>query len=57
LALYGVDKANATAWAVAYHVVSFIPITIIGAIYFARLGLTFGDFGTGGRKSAEAEAT
>lgn len=57
LALYGVDKANATAWAVAYHVVSFIPITIIGAIYFARLGLTFGDFGTGRRKSAEAEAT
>jgi glycosyltransferase 2 family protein len=57
LGLYGIDKGPASAWGIAFHVVSFIPITIIGAVYFARLGLSFGDFGSGGTARAEAEAT
>jgi hypothetical protein len=27
------------AWAIGFHVLSFIPITLIGAWYFARMGL------------------
>ncbi|MFL5575036.1 MAG: lysylphosphatidylglycerol synthase transmembrane domain-containing protein [Gemmatimonadaceae bacterium] len=43
LSVYGVDKTLATSWAIGFHLLSFIPITVIGAIYFARLGLHFGD--------------
>jgi uncharacterized protein (TIRG00374 family) len=57
LGLYGVDKGPAATWGIAFHVVSFIPITIIGVIYFARLGLTFGELGSAGRANAGAEAT
>jgi uncharacterized protein (TIRG00374 family) len=39
LGVYGVPKELAVSWAIGYHVLSFIPITLIGAWYFARLGL------------------
>ena len=39
LAVYGVPKELAVSWALGYHILSFIPITAIGAFYFARLGL------------------
>ncbi|WP_411280822.1 lysylphosphatidylglycerol synthase transmembrane domain-containing protein [Gemmatimonas sp.] len=42
LAVYGVNDKLAVSWALAYHLLSFIPITIIGAVYFARLGLSVG---------------
>ena len=35
---------TAVSWAIGYHVLSFIPITLIGLYYFARLGLHFSDF-------------
>ena len=41
LAVYGVDGARAVSWAIGLHILSFIPITVIGAFYFARLGLHF----------------
>jgi len=43
LAVYGVPDEKAVAWAIGFHFVSFLPITIIGAIYFARMGLHLGD--------------
>lgn len=43
LTVYGVSEAQAVAWAVGFHVLSFIPITVIGAWYFLRLGLHLGD--------------
>jgi uncharacterized protein (TIRG00374 family) len=43
LAVYGVDKTLATSWAIGFHLLSFIPITLMGAFYFARLGLHMGD--------------
>ncbi|MGI8618296.1 MAG: lysylphosphatidylglycerol synthase transmembrane domain-containing protein [Gemmatimonadaceae bacterium] len=43
LAVYGVSAALATSWAIGFHILTFIPITIIGAIYFVRLGLHFRD--------------
>jgi uncharacterized protein (TIRG00374 family) len=41
LAIYGVGADRATSWAIGYHILSFIPITVIGVYYFARLGLHF----------------
>jgi uncharacterized protein (TIRG00374 family) len=49
LALYAVDAGAAVSWAITFHIVSFIPITVIGAVYFVRLGLSFGELETIGR--------
>jgi uncharacterized protein (TIRG00374 family) len=46
LAVYGVGPDLAVAWAIGFHILSFIPITLIGAVYFARLGLKMGDLGS-----------
>jgi uncharacterized protein (TIRG00374 family) len=43
LSVYGVDGTLAASWAIGFHLLSFVPITIFGAVYFARLGLHFGD--------------
>jgi len=45
LPLYGVSATTATTWAVVFHIASFIPITLIGAHYFARLGIKMSDVG------------
>ena len=46
LGLYGIDPTLAVTWAIGYHLLSFIPITVIGAYYFVRLGLHFRDLGS-----------
>jgi uncharacterized protein (TIRG00374 family) len=43
LAVYGVGQDQAATWAIGFHLFSFIPITLIGAYYFARLGVRFRD--------------
>ncbi|MHB1311685.1 MAG: lysylphosphatidylglycerol synthase transmembrane domain-containing protein [Gemmatimonadaceae bacterium] len=43
LPVYGVDPAQAVTWAIGFHVLSYIPITIIGAWYFLRMGVHLGD--------------
>jgi glycosyltransferase 2 family protein len=43
LGLYGVERNLAAAWALSYHVLSLIPITLMGAIYLARSGVRLGD--------------
>lgn len=43
LAVYGVGQQQAATWAIGYHLLSFIPITLIGAYYFARLGVKLRD--------------
>jgi glycosyltransferase 2 family protein len=43
LALYGVPDGLAVAWGFSYHLLSFIPITLIGAAYFIRMGIHLGD--------------
>ncbi len=43
LAVYGVSQQEAATWAIGYHLFSFIPITLIGAYYFARLGVRLRD--------------
>jgi glycosyltransferase 2 family protein len=40
LQIYGVPTALAVTWAVGFHLLSFVPITALGAFYFSRLGLS-----------------
>jgi uncharacterized protein (TIRG00374 family) len=46
LAVYGVSQEQAATWAIGYHLFSFIPITVIGAYYFTRLGVKLRDLQT-----------
>jgi glycosyltransferase 2 family protein len=43
LAIYSVDATAAASWAIGFHMLSLIPITLIGIYYFSRLGLSFGE--------------
>lgn len=43
LRLYGVPGELAIAWALVYHILTFLPITLFGLFYFARLGLQMSD--------------
>lgn len=43
LGVYGMSQTVALTWAVGFHLMSFIPITVIGAYYFAKAGLTFAE--------------
>lgn len=45
LALYGVDRESATSFAIGFHILTFIPVTVLGAHYAARLGLRMRDLG------------
>lgn len=55
LGLYGVSAARATSWAVGFHVLTYIPITLIGIYYFVRLGMHFSDL-KGAEDAADADA-
>ena len=46
LGIYGVGATQATSWAIGFHILSFIPITVIGIWYFARLGLHLKEINT-----------
>jgi len=46
LAAYGVGQQQAATWAIGYHLFTFIPITLLGAYYFARLGVKLKDLQT-----------
>lgn len=52
LGVYGVNAALATSWAIGYHVLTFIPITLIGLYDLARLGLHVSDL----REAREADS-
>jgi len=39
LPVYGVTPTLAVSWAIGFHILSFIPMTLIGAYYFIHLGL------------------
>jgi uncharacterized protein (TIRG00374 family) len=52
LPIYGVSETLAVSWAIGFHIFTFIPITVIGIVYFARLGMHLGDL----KRAKEAEA-
>jgi glycosyltransferase 2 family protein len=43
LAIYGVSNTLAVAWALSFHILSLLPITLIGLYYLARTGLHLGE--------------
>jgi uncharacterized protein (TIRG00374 family) len=43
LGIYGIDATLATSWAISYHILTFLPITVIGIYYFVTLGLKLSD--------------
>jgi len=43
LVLYGVSESLAVAWGFIFHVLSLIPITLIGLYYLARTGMKLGE--------------
>ena len=43
LGVYGVSQNLAIAWGVAFHILSLIPITVIGLYYLARSGMKLGE--------------
>lgn len=55
LALYGVSPDLAVSWALGYHLLTYVPITLIGIVYFARLGLRMGDIGRASRDEPPRE--
>jgi len=50
LAVYGVGQTAAGTWALVFHLLSYIPITLMGAYYSARAGLTMDDVGSAGQQ-------
>jgi uncharacterized protein (TIRG00374 family) len=44
LAAFAIPATAAAAWAITFHVVSYIPITVLGLWYLSRAGLTYRDF-------------
>jgi len=42
LVAFGVDRTLASAYTIVLHVALWFPITVLGAYYFARKGLTWG---------------
>lgn len=58
LAAYGIAASAAATWAIAFHVVSYIPITLIGAWYLTRAGITYGEIRAAGEQpTAPTETT
>lgn len=53
LPVYGVDPTLAVSWAIGYHILTFIPITLIGAYYFVHLGLRLKELGKAEEGTAE----
>ena len=53
LGVYLVDDTLAVSYALGYHLLSFIPITLIGFWYLARMGLHLKDMSDGGRESGD----
>jgi hypothetical protein len=56
LGLYGVPSSLAVTWAIGFHILSFIPITLIGTYYFLRLGFSFDEIRHAGEDNVRQNA-
>jgi glycosyltransferase 2 family protein len=56
LGIYGIDRTLATSWAISYHILTFLPITIIGIYYFVTLGLKLSDMNASSEQGLEHAA-
>ena len=57
LGLYGIEASLATSFAISYHILTFLPITIIGIYYFVTLGLKLSDMHASSEAVADVPAT
>ena len=53
LGAYGIPQTLGTTWALVFHVTTFVPITLIGAYYFARAGISLGAIGDATKGSGD----
>jgi len=53
LTLYGVKEAVATAYTLALHAALWLPITLLGAYYMIREGMSWSDFGKAVEEGSE----
>ncbi|GDX86664.1 hypothetical protein LBMAG44_05770 [Gemmatimonadota bacterium] len=44
LVMYGAPSDKAVAWVLGFHILSYIPITVIGSWYLTQMKLRFADF-------------
>jgi uncharacterized protein (TIRG00374 family) len=51
LGLYGVPKTTALSMSIVYHVVNYVPITVIGLAFLGALNLTLGELRAAGAKA------
>lgn len=54
LGLYGVEPARIVSFAAGYHILTFIPITLLGIWYMRRLGLSREEIGRTARLRGES---
>jgi hypothetical protein len=52
LGFYGVNATDAASFGLGFHILSYIPITIMGAVYLSRMKLHFRDFSGGDTPAA-----
>jgi uncharacterized protein (TIRG00374 family) len=57
LTLYGVDRTLAISWGLGFHILSWIPIVVLGAMYLARMKLSLADIKRGGSRDTDAQAS
>jgi uncharacterized protein (TIRG00374 family) len=50
LTFYGVDRTFAISWGLGFHILSWIPIVVFGAMYVTRMKLSIADMRAGGDK-------
>jgi uncharacterized protein (TIRG00374 family) len=51
LSVYGIDETLAVSYALGYHLLGWIPITVIGFWYLGRMGLQLGQLGSATRET------
>lgn len=47
LEVYGIEPSKIVSFAVSYHLLTFIPVTVLGIWYMRKLGITRGEFRRG----------
>jgi uncharacterized protein (TIRG00374 family) len=57
LAIYGVDNTQVVVWVLAFHILSWIPISLIGGWYLTRMRLSLSDLRSGGINAPPAPPT
>jgi uncharacterized protein (TIRG00374 family) len=56
LSVYGIEDTLAISYALGYHLLGWIPITVIGFWYLGKMGLHLKELGDGGRGTADEKA-